>query len=278
MPGFSGPLELAFDVLCGEVCDALECAVLDMKKGERAVVTAAASKAADPKLGLTEVNAEKVVLTLEIVDFEKGPDVWSLEAEEKLKIAAQRKDVGAKLFAAKRFELALEKYSSVFEAANYVSADNCKDEALKAHGADLKKAAELNKAACFLKFIDLKLGSSEEALKSCVDSCNKVLETDTSNPKALFRRAKARYLQKLIADAAADIEALLRVDSNNAEAKNLQQHIARAQKLEDKKSKATFARMCQGLGKLGSESRSTASGAPEVKLRDEVEATAPAAE
>jgi len=249
LPGFSGPAEFSFVTGQGEVCDALEGAVAEMKKLERAQLTCTvAAKACEPRLGVKEVKAETVILTIEMGNFKKPEDIWELSDEDRVQLAAERKAVGAKLFAAKRFELALQKYKKVL--STIPNLDRFSDE-LKAKASDIKKAAELNKAMCFLK-----VGDWQGAL----ESCNLILEDDQHNVKALFRRARARYELADLLSAMADVERVLELDSGNGEATTLQQHIRRAQKAVDKKSAGTYSKMCNGFGSLGSEDRSTAAG------------------
>mmetsp|Transcript_82584 Transcript_82584/g.246261 ORF Transcript_82584/g.246261 Transcript_82584/m.246261 type:complete len:671 (+) Transcript_82584:51-2063(+) len=241
LPGFCGPKSLYFACGDGDVCDALECAAAEMKKDERSLVTCTVpSKCREARLGLTDIKAEKVVFSVELVDFEKGRDQWSMSSEEKVAQAMARKDVGAKLFKNKRFELALEKYKKVMEMLAHT--DKFSEE-LKRKAAELKRTSELNKAACFLQ-----LGDPTSALTVC----NNVLKEDRNNIKAIFRRAKAHFERSEHMEAQQDLERVMELDPGNAEAKALLPHVKRAQKLADKESKSTFAKMCKGFGKLNS--------------------------
>jgi len=197
------------------------------------------------------VGGEKVILTLTCVDFQKGPNVVNLMDEDKVTLATMRKDMGAKLFKAERWELALEKYKKVIDLVKDTNkwSDDC-----KAAAKDLTKASHLNKAACFLK-----IGNNLGALSSC----NEILKHDPSNPKALFRRAKAHFGRNEHTEAITDLERLLEFDSTNTEAKNLIPHVKRARKLADKESMGTFGKMCQGFGKIGRKEEENKK--PEVK-------------
>jgi len=219
----------------------LEAAVVEMKKEELSRLTCSVpAKCCEPRLGLTEIQAEKVVFCVQLVEFEKGKEQWAMTSEDKLRFAASRKDMGAKLFKSKRFELALEKYKKVIDTL----AHNDKfSEEQKMRAAELKHASELNKAACYLQ-----LGDPTNAL--CI--CNSILKDDRHNIKALFRRAKAHFERAENVEAIKDLEHLLELDPGNAEAKAMLPNVKRAQKLADKESKSTFAKMCQGFGKLGS--------------------------
>jgi len=243
LPGFVGQKELNFMLGGGEVSDAVEAAAAQMKKGERALVTCTKPSACcDERLGLKDISADKVVLTLEMIDFKKGIDSerWNMGPEEKVIIASMKKDGGAKLFKAKRFELALQKYKGVTEMLS--SLDNFSNEQ-KEEANELKGASELNKAACYLQ-----LGDPTSALSTC----NGILKTDRHNVKALFRRAKAHYERGEHVEAEKDLIRVSELDSSNTDAKNLLAHVKRAQKVADKASKATFAKMCDGFGKIGS--------------------------
>lgn len=240
LPGFCGPKNLCFALGDGDICDVLECAVAEMKKDERSLVTCTTpSKCCEARLGLSEIKAEKVVFSIELIEFEKGRDQWSMANEEKVAFAASRKDVGAKLFKNKRFELALEKYKKVIEMLAHT--DKFSEE-LKRKTVELKRTCELNKAACFLQ-----LGDPTSALTVC----NSVLREDRNNIKAIFRRAKAHFERSEHVEAQQDLERVLELDPGNSDAKALLPHVKRAQKLADKESKSTFAKMCKGFGKVG---------------------------
>mmetsp|Transcript_145378 Transcript_145378/g.279022 ORF Transcript_145378/g.279022 Transcript_145378/m.279022 type:complete len:679 (-) Transcript_145378:39-2075(-) len=242
LPGFSGPKELTLFCGNGDVCDALESAVREMKKGERALVTCTVPvKCLEPRLGLSEVMADKVVFDLEMLDFDKDKEMWAMSNEEKVGLGMLRKQMGGELFKSKRFELALEKYNKCMEIIN--QADSKKDRPeLAARGAQLKQLALLNKAACYLQLNDP---------TNALSTCNMVLKEDRNNVKALFRRAKAHFSRGEHADALRDLERVIELDPENTEAKSLVPQVRRAQKVADKETMGTYAKMCAGLGKLG---------------------------
>jgi Tfp pilus assembly protein PilF/FKBP-type peptidyl-prolyl cis-trans isomerase 2 len=241
--GFSGPRDISFTAGSGETCDALESAAPEMKKGEVAEVTCTVpSKCIDVDLGLTDVKAvpAKVIFKLEMVEFKKSSkELWSLSGEEKYLISMARKEMGGSLFKAKRFELALNKYRKVTEMLNNTDkmSQDCKQRA-----AELKHVAEMNKAACYLQ-----LGDPTSALSIC----NTIIQADRNNVKALLRRAKAHFSRGEHVEAEKDLERVLELEPETAEAKTLLPQVKRAQKVADKASGSTFAKMCQGLGKVG---------------------------
>merc|ERR1712217_151838 len=141
-----------------------------------------------PQIGLEGLKAEKVVLTLVMPEFEKAKDTWNMSEEEKVEFGTARKDVGSTLFKRGRVALALQRYKKVGEMFSYI--DNFKEEN-KAKAKDLKKACELNKAACYLKLQDY---------SEAKNACNAVLKDEKQNVKALYRQAQAEHGLKNFAE------------------------------------------------------------------------------
>lgn len=237
LPGFVAAT-LEFTAGNGEVCDALESVIVDMKKGEKSVLTCInPSLCIEEKLGLKDIKSEKVVLSLELVEFEKAKDTWNMSEEEKVEFGVERKEIGSDLFKKGRTTLALERYKKVIDLFNYT--DNFKEEN-KAKAKDLKKVCELNLAACHLKVKDYSAAKK---------SCTTVLKDERQNVKALFRRAQADVALKNFMDAMADLKQCIDIDPQNKAARALYKEAQVGQKGEDKKSKGLFAKMCGGLGK-----------------------------
>jgi len=225
----------------GDVCDAIEGAVLEMKKGEKAIVTCKTQElAADAKLVVpwTAGADGSKVATLELNEFEKPKDTWNMSEEEKVDFGESRKNVGATLFKGGRMALAYERYKKVADLFNYI--DNFKEEACKDKAKALKKACELNKAACALKLKDY-----ADAKKAC----NEVLKGESENVKALYRRAQADFHLKNFDDCRRDLKKVLDAEPQNKDARALFKETQAAQKEEDKKSKGLFQNMCKALGK-----------------------------
>jgi len=240
LSGFSAKV-LEFTAGNGDACDCLECAVLEMKKGERAIITCTKpSLCLEAQLGLKELPAvEKVVFTAELTAFEKAKDTWSLSEEEKIDFGAARKEVGSQLFKAARMEMALERYKKVLDLFSYI--DNYKEEN-KTKAKDLKKLCELNKAACHLK-----LSQYSDAKKACAN----VLKEESENVKAHFRHAQAEFGLHEFASCIKDCKRVIELDAQNREARALLKQAQVGQKEEDKKVKGMFAKMCKGIGRPG---------------------------
>merc|ERR1712136_165045 len=237
LPGFTAKV-LEFTAGNGEVCDALECAVAEMKKGERAVLTVTVpAQATEVQLGLADLTST-VVFTLELQEFEAPKSTWNLGEQEKLDYAAARKDVAGELFRSGRTHLALERYKKIVELLNYT--DNFKDADLKTKAKDAKRVCELNKAACYLR-----LREHAEAKKAC----DEVLKEESQNVKALYRRAQAECGLKNFQECIRDCKRVIEIDSQNKDARALLRQAQVGQKEEDRKSKGLFANMCKALGK-----------------------------
>merc|ERR1712007_211512 len=182
-----------------------------MKRGEQAIVTCTnLTLLSDEKLGLKEVSGEKILLTLRLIEFEKGKDHYSMNEEEKVGFGTSRKEMGSTLFKRGRTALALEKYKKVAEMFSYI--DSMKDETMKTKAKELKRLCELNKAACFLK-----LKEYTEAKKAG----GVVLKDEPNNVKAMCRKAQACYQMKYIEDSMRDLKRLIEIDAQNKEARAL---------------------------------------------------------
>jgi FK506-binding protein 4/5 len=228
LPGFAGKRELQFTAGDGEVCEAIEHAVLQMLKEERAQVTCSKpALCADTWLPLESLAGVegKITLTVELLDFDNGKPSWDMSDEEKLAFAAARKEVGTKLFKAQRYSLALERYKKVVEyLRSYVRGD-------VGEGAEVVKACLLNKAACQLKVEDL---------TGAKHSCTEVLREEPCNVKALFRRASAYLALYDYSEAEVDLRKLLEVDPSNKEAQRMLPQAVRGAKQQDKKASSMF--------------------------------------
>ncbi|XP_066330871.1 70 kDa peptidyl-prolyl isomerase-like [Miscanthus floridulus] len=194
-----------------EVIDGLDRAVLNMKKGEVALVTippeyAFGSTESKQDLAVVPPNST-VVYEVELVSFVKDKESWDLNNEEKIEAASKKKEEGNALFKLGKYARASKRYE---KAAKHIEYESSFSEDEKKQSKQLKISCNLNNAACKLKLKDYK-----EAVKLCT----KVLELDSQNVKALYRRVQA-YIQ--LADlelAEADIKKALEIDPNNRDVK-----------------------------------------------------------
>ncbi|KGN57238.1 70 kDa peptidyl-prolyl isomerase [Cucumis sativus] len=195
-----------------QVIEGLDLAVRKMKKGEIALVTihpqyAFGSSDSSQDLAVVPANST-VYYEVELVSFVKEKESWDLnKAEEKIEAAGKKKEEGNVLFKAGKYERASRRYE---KAVRYIEYDTSFSDEEKQQSKALKISCNLNNAACKLKVKDYK---QAEKL------CTKVLELDSRNVKALYRRAQA-YIQLVDLDLAErDIKKALEIDPDNRDVK-----------------------------------------------------------
>ncbi|CAI8608195.1 unnamed protein product [Vicia faba] len=227
-----------------QVIDGLDRAVITMKKGEVALLTIAPEYA----FGSTETKQELAVVPpnstlhyeVELVSFVKDKESWDMNTEEKIQAAGKKKEEGNALFKAGKYARASKRYE---KAVKYIEYDTAFGEEEKKSAKALKVACNLNDAACKLKLKDYK---QAEKL------CTKVLELESTNVKALYRRAQA-YIQLTDLDLAElDIKKALEIDPNNRDVKLEYKTLKEKVKEINKKDAKFYGNMFSKMKKLDS--------------------------
>ncbi|KAG4156777.1 hypothetical protein ERO13_D02G018350v2, partial [Gossypium hirsutum] len=202
-----------FKVDEGQVIDGLEKTVKTMKKGEHALTTIqpeyafGSSEYSTPEYAFGSSEYSTVYYEVELVSFVKEKESWEMNAPEKIKASGKKKEEGNVLFTAGNIERASKRYE---KAVRYIEHDYSFNHEEQQQSKLLKVTCNLNNAACQLKLKDYK--QAEEL-------CTKVLELESRNVKALYRRAQA-YIQLVDLDLAeADIKKALEIDPGNRELK-----------------------------------------------------------
>lgn len=194
-----------------QVIEGLDRAALTMKKGEVAFLTIApeyafGSSEAKQELAVVPSNST-VCYEVELVSFEKEKESWDMNTQEKIEAAAKKKEEGNALFKAGKYARASKRYE---KAVKYIEYDSSFSDEEKKQAKALKISCNLNSAACKLKLKEYK-----EAEKLCT----KVLEMDSTNVKALYRRAQAYINLADLELAEFDIKKALEIDPDNREVK-----------------------------------------------------------
>ncbi|WJX81601.1 70 kDa peptidyl-prolyl isomerase [Trifolium repens] len=194
-----------------QVIDGLDKAVMTMKKGEAAILTispeyAFGSSQSQQELAVIPSNST-VYYEVELVAFDKEKESWDMSTEEKVEAAAKKKEEGNVLFKAGKYARASKRYE---KAVKYIEYDSSFSEEEKKLSKTLKIASLLNNAACKLKLKEYK---DAERL------CTKVLDIESTNVKALYRRAQASIQLTDLDLAEIDIKKALEVDPDNREVK-----------------------------------------------------------
>ncbi|MBA0585155.1 hypothetical protein Gorai_015943 [Gossypium raimondii] len=188
-----------------------------MKKGEHALTTiqpeyAFGSSESQQELAVVPANST-VYYEVELVSFVKEKESWEMNAPEKIEASGKKKEEGNVLFTAGNIERASKRYE---KAVRYIEHDYSFNHEEQQQSKLLKVTCNLNNAACQLKLKDYK--QAEEL-------CTKVLELESRNVKALYRRAQA-YIQLVDLDLAeAGIKKALEIDPGNRPELNYCSHI-----------------------------------------------------
>ena len=208
MPLMASSLDAETEVATGmgELPPVVDAAVRLMLKGEVSVLTADVDDTIRELCERDGAHAfsvgDRVEVEIELVRFDSdgARPVQLLEPEEKLVRARQFKEDGNFLYKKGRFHLARSKYN---KAINCVGKLFEFSEADVDEACSIKTSSTLNLAACAHS-----TGSYSEAIQWC----ERVLEDDSQNTKALFRRNKALVGLARFDEALADLDALITID------------------------------------------------------------------
>nr|QBH73885.1 fk506-binding protein [Encarsia formosa] len=223
------------------IVEGLEIALGKFKKGEKSKIFIK-SEYAFGLLGRSEFKipgGADVEYIAEVKSFEKGPEVWSLEAPQKLEHAQAYKDKGTSYLKDGRLRLAIKMYQKVIEFANddYDTKDK---EELNKQRLNLLLSTNLNLALCFLK-------ANDHALAR--EACDKVLELDPKNEKALFRRGQALLYLASPELALKDFQEVVSIEPKNTAALKQVFHCQSVIKRELAKEKKLYANMFEKFAK-----------------------------
>ncbi|XP_067855760.1 peptidyl-prolyl cis-trans isomerase FKBP4-like isoform X2 [Heptranchias perlo] len=184
----------------------IEKALQEMEKGEEAIISL------KPKYGFGEAGNLKLNippnanLVYEVVlkNFEKAKESWEMNIDEKLEQSTIIKEKGTLYFKVGKYKQATIHYKKIVSWLEHES--GLSEEILKQSNA-LRLAAHLNLAMCYIKM--------DENLQA-VENCEKALELDANNEKALFRMGEARLAMNDYELAKANFQKLLQLYPNNA--------------------------------------------------------------
>jgi FK506-binding protein 4/5 len=240
--GYEGGEPFQFVVDEEQVIAGLDKAVETMKIGEVALITIG------PEYGFGNIETQRdlavippnsiLIYEVEMVSFTKEKESWDMNTTEKIEASREKKEQGNSLFKVGKYQRAAKKYD---KAAKYIEHDNSFSAEEKKQSKVLKVSCNLNHAACCLKLKDFK-----EAVKLC----SKVLELESQNVKALYRRAQA-YIETADLDLAEfDIKRALEIEPQNREVR-LEYKILKQKQIEyNKKDAKLYGNMFARLNKL----------------------------
>jgi len=174
---------------------------------------------------------------IELKNFEKAKDSWQMNSVEKLDESEKLKTRGTEFFQQGKNKLAVIKYQKIVD---YLQHESSLEGEQKEKRDNLYRAAQLNLALVFLK-----QNETHEAIKHC----EKVLEEDKTNVKALYRRAQAYQNQNDFDLAIKDYETVLTVEPDNKAAQG--QIVICKKKMAElaQKEKKLYVNMFKNLSK-----------------------------
>ncbi|KAJ9547980.1 hypothetical protein OSB04_020523 [Centaurea solstitialis] len=218
-----------------QVIDGLDKGVMTMKKGEVAILAigpeyAFGSTESKQELAAVPPNST-VIYEVYLISFIKEEESWDMNTQEKIEAAGKKKEEGNTFFKDGKYLKAAKRYE---KAAKFIKYDTSFNEEEKKQAKALKVSCNLNNAACKLKLKDYK---QAEKL------CTKVLEVESRNVKALYRRAQAYMNVGDLDLAEVDIKRALEIDPDNRDVKVEYKVLKEKMKEYNKKDAKFYANM-----------------------------------
>lgn len=213
----------------------VEKALQAMEQGEESLFTI------KPKYGFGNTGSSRFDIPpgatlqyrLKLEKFEKAKESWEMNTTEKLEQSAIVKDKGTQYFKDGKYKQAAVQYKRIVSWLEHESSLQGEDEK---KAVALRLAAHLNLAMCYLKLQDP---------NPALENCDKALDLDANNEKALFRRGEALFVMKEFEKARDDFQRVVQLYPANKAAKSqallCQKHI----KEQYEKDKRIYANMFQ---------------------------------
>eukprot|EP01121_Diplochlamys_sp_Union-15-3_P013706 TRINITY_DN4290_c0_g2_i2.p1 TRINITY_DN4290_c0_g2~~TRINITY_DN4290_c0_g2_i2.p1 ORF type:complete len:417 (-),score=91.15 TRINITY_DN4290_c0_g2_i2:82-1332(-) len=224
------------EIIIGDemVVPGLEKAIESMKQGERATFKIAPKHAygseGNSLLGVPPNSTLNYEVHLK--EFQKEKDSWEMDGfDEKYEAASKRKEQGNELFKNQLYQRAIAKYDKAIDLMAYEH--NLKDDEKK-KAQDLKIPCQNNLAMVYLKL---------KNYKKVIETCQKVLETEPNNVKALYRRGVAYSESGDWNQANDDFTKALEIDKDNVDVKREFLKLKNKMKLQDQKDRMTYQKM-----------------------------------
>ncbi|XP_055612662.1 FK506-binding protein 59 isoform X2 [Uranotaenia lowii] len=208
------------------VVPGIEIAIEKFKKGEtsRLVLKPKYAFGSEGKPDVVPANAT-VVYEITMKEFEREPDSWKLDDEQRIAQSELFKQKGTAYFKDNKFKLALKMYQ---KSLNYLTSSDSQEAKQR------QLIMYLNKALCHQK-----LDEHDESK----DACNEALNIDSKSVKALYRRGQARLALGDIEKALLDFNAVRELEPENKAALNQVTICKQKIKEYNEQQKKVFANM-----------------------------------
>ncbi|KAG7332963.1 hypothetical protein KOW79_003098 [Hemibagrus wyckioides] len=230
--------DLKFEVGDAESFDlplGVEKALQAMEQGELSLFTIKPKygfgNAGKPKFNIPPGATLQYKITL--TKFEKAKESWEMNSSEKLEQSAIVKEKGTQYFKVGKYKQAVVQYKRIVSWLEHEASLEGEDEE-KAKA--LRLAAHLNLAMCYLKL---------QEPSSALENCDKALELDANNEKALFRRGEALFVMKEFDQARGDFQRVIQLYPTNKAAKSQVLQCQKHLKEQHEKDKRLYANMFQ---------------------------------
>uniref|UniRef100_A0A3Q2NUQ9 peptidylprolyl isomerase n=1 Tax=Fundulus heteroclitus TaxID=8078 RepID=A0A3Q2NUQ9_FUNHE len=254
--------ELKFEIGDGEsfgLPGGVEKAIMAMEQGEEALFTVKS------KYGFGIAGNEKYNIPggatlqykIKLTAFEKAKESWEMNTVEKLEQSGIVKEKGTQCFKDGKYKQASVQYKKIASWLEHESGLSDEDEK-KAKA--LRLAAHLNLAMCYLKM--------HEPAKA-LENCDKALEMDSANEKALFRRGEALYGINEFERARDDFQRVVQLYPSNKAAKSQVVLCQKRIKEQHEKDKRIYANMFQKFAERDSKQKDAEKVKPDGKENGE---------
>jgi FK506-binding protein 4/5 len=213
-----------------EAPEGLELAIKSMKQGEHSTFTVTPNYAfgsqGSSALGIP--GNSQIEYEIELLNFEKSPETWEMNFDQKLDYIGKQKELGNKFFKANKLAQANERYSKVVETFQYEK--DLSGEQLKRLNA-IRIPALTNQAIVYYK---------EHRWQQVLDKSNEALKLDPTNVKCLFKRGQALAASDQFDAAMKDFKAALETDKANIEIQKEMAALQKKIKAQKEKEKKAF--------------------------------------
>ncbi|XP_010787245.1 peptidyl-prolyl cis-trans isomerase FKBP5 [Notothenia coriiceps] len=174
-----------------------------------------------------------IVYEVTLKSFQRAKESWEMDLPEKLELAAGVKQKGNQYFKAGLHHQAVAQYQRIVLWLEMECGTGMEQQK---RIQSYMLTANLNLALCFLR---------TKEYTQVVENCNKVVELDEHNEKALYRRGEARLLRNEFSLAMEDFKHVLQVNPSNRAA-HAQISICQSKiKEHHEQDKKTYANMFQ---------------------------------
>ncbi|XP_060925958.1 peptidyl-prolyl cis-trans isomerase FKBP5 [Limanda limanda] len=192
-----------------------------------------------------------LVYEVSLKEFQSAKESWEMDLIEKLDLAGGVKHKGNQYFKAGRIFQAVIQYQRIVSWLE-MECGTGMDQQKKIQ--DVIVTAHLNLALCFLRI---------KEFSQVVENCNKVIEIEEHNEKALYRRGEARLQRNEFSLALVDFQLVLQVNPSNRAARAQISDCQSKMKEHHEQDKKTYANMFQKFAE-----RDAKSGRPKRRRND----------